>query len=174
MQERQTEIIDKFIASRPDFKDVLDPFIDDGYSASKGEHLSDGKFGLILSDADAGKYRGHVMVVEKMDRFSRMDPEETASYVKRLTKGGVQLYLAASGRLVNPPEKKLGDLLLNVVDSWQAEEYVKILTANAKKGWEHIMNEVPNGRVLIRRVGVVGGCGSHLQRCQDHKSRSHR
>ena len=85
MQERQTEIIDKFIASRPDFKDVLDPFIDDGYSASKGEHLSDGKFGLILSDADAGKYRGHVMVVEKMDRFSRMDPEETASYVKRLT-----------------------------------------------------------------------------------------
>ena len=151
--ERQTEVIDKFIATRPDFEEELPPFIDDGYSASKGEHLRDGEFGRILSDADTGKYRGYGMIVEKMDRFSRMDYEETAGYVKRLTKGGVQLYLAASGRLVNPPgDKQLGNIIVNVVEAWQAEDYVKNLTANVKRGWKRIMDEAANGRVLTRRV----------------------
>jgi DNA invertase Pin-like site-specific DNA recombinase len=149
--ERQTEVIDRFISTRPDFE-VVATFIDDGYSASKGEHLASGDFGRILSDADTGKYRGCAMIVEKMDRFSRMDVEETASYVKRLTKGGVQLYLAASGRLVNPLEKQLGNIIVNVVEAWQAEDCVKNLTANVKRGWQRIMKEAANGRVLTRRV----------------------
>jgi hypothetical protein len=41
------------------------------------------------------------MVVEKMDRFSRMGTDNTSDYVRRLTKGGVELHLAASGRIVN-------------------------------------------------------------------------
>src|SRR5271165_3793142 len=75
-----------------------------------------------MADVDSGKYRGYALVVEKMDRFSRMDIDETSDYIRR-------------SRVVNPPGKQLGTVIQNVVEAWQAEDYVKNLTANVTKGW---------------------------------------
>ena len=61
-------------------------------------------------------------------------------------------HLAATSRIVNPPGKQLGTIIQNVVEAWQAEDYVKNLTANVKRGWQRIMKEAANGRVLTRRV----------------------
>jgi DNA invertase Pin-like site-specific DNA recombinase len=149
--ERQTEHIERYLSSRPGFE-LENTFVDDGYSASKGEHLSSGHFGRILADVDSGKYRGYALIVEKMDRFSRADIDETSDYIRRLTKGGVEFHLAASSRIVNPPGKQLGTVIQNVVEAWQAEDYVKNLTANVTRGWKRIMDEAATGRVLTRRV----------------------
>jgi DNA invertase Pin-like site-specific DNA recombinase len=97
--DRQRDAIKPYI-ERNGFE-LVETFTDDGYSASSGEHLNYGHFGRILADVDTGKYCGYAMVVEKMDRFSRMGTDNTSDYVRRLTKGGVELHLAASGRIVN-------------------------------------------------------------------------
>jgi DNA invertase Pin-like site-specific DNA recombinase len=149
--ERQTESIKLYLSSRPHIE-LENTFVDDGYSASKGEHLSHGHFGRILKDVDSGKNRGYALIVEKMDRFSRMDIDETADYIRRLTKGGVEFHLAATSRVINPPGKQLGTVIQNVVEAWQAEDYVKNLTANVIRGWKRISTEAANGRVLTRNV----------------------
>ena len=96
--ERQTEIIEQY-AQRVGL-DLRETFMDEGFSASKGHHLSHGKLGQILADVDSGKYRGFAMVVEKMDRFSRLGIDETRTLTRRLIKGGMELHLAGTGRII--------------------------------------------------------------------------
>jgi len=89
-----------------DIEDV-DTFTDDGLSASKGDHLSGGKLGRLMAEIDAGKYRGSVLVVEKLDRFSRLGIDDTWDLSRRVKKGGLELHLAKAGRVaVSPVERR--------------------------------------------------------------------
>ena len=49
---------------------LTETLIDDGRSASKGDHITKGKLGKFLKQADTGKYRGFALVVEELDRLS--------------------------------------------------------------------------------------------------------
>src|ERR1700675_2018685 len=100
--ERQTRTIDSYILRNG--LDRVDTFTDEGFSASKGHHLSFGKLGAVLADVDAGKYRGFALVIEKMDRFSRLGIEETFMLSRRLIHGGVELHLAEANRVARSLE----------------------------------------------------------------------
>jgi DNA invertase Pin-like site-specific DNA recombinase len=111
--------------------------IDDGYSASKGHHISKGKLGKFLKEADSGKYRGFVLVVEQMDRLTRLDITETGDLLKRLVLAGITVHITQTNRVI----RDLNDIvtaLLNVIDSYSASKYSRdlserILRANSTK-----------------------------------------
>src|SRR6267378_4766185 len=148
--ERQTEIIEPY-ASRNGLE-LVETLIDDGFSASKGHHLSHGKLGGFLKNVDAGKYKGFALVVEKMDRFSRLDIKDTFLLTLRLTNGGMELHLAGSNRII----RSLDDLptsILNSVEAKAAADYVANLTVNIRRGKEKAKDKTEaGGWVYTRRV----------------------
>jgi DNA invertase Pin-like site-specific DNA recombinase len=55
--KRQTDNVNAYASQMG--LDIIETMLDDGYSASKGHHLSHGKLGKILADAEAGKFKGN-------------------------------------------------------------------------------------------------------------------
>jgi DNA invertase Pin-like site-specific DNA recombinase len=60
--ERQEGNIKRY-AERNGFELVL-IIVDDGFSASKGHHISKGRFGSVFL-ANLAKYKGHALIVEE-------------------------------------------------------------------------------------------------------------
>jgi DNA invertase Pin-like site-specific DNA recombinase len=144
--ERQTRTIDAYILRQG--LDRIDTFTDEGFSASKGHHLSPGKLGTVLADVDAGKYRGFALVVEKMDRFSRLGIEETFMLSRRLIHGGVELHLAESNRVARSLED-VPTVINDVLDYSAAKKYTDNLKINIRGGIRRIQDQAAaNGRVM--------------------------
>lgn len=148
--ERQTEAID--LCLQRNGLQPVETFKDEGFSASKGKHLSHGALGRILTDVDAGKYRGHALVVEKMDRFSRMGIDETRQLTRRLIQGGMELHLAANGRIVRSLDD-LTTVIMDAVESYGAQQYSANLKMHVRKGKEERKDQaVTEGWILSRKV----------------------
>jgi DNA invertase Pin-like site-specific DNA recombinase len=145
-EDRQEETIRLYV-ERNGLK-LVETFYDKGFSASKGHHLSDGKLGTVLADVDSGNYRGFALVVEKMDRFSRLGIDETQTLLRRLMKGGVELHLAASNRVV----RSLNDLptaILNDVENYGAQQHTDLMSINIRGGVKRIQDQAAStGRVM--------------------------
>jgi DNA invertase Pin-like site-specific DNA recombinase len=147
--ERQTEII-TLHAGRHQLH-VVETFMDDWFSASTGRHLSHGKLGKIMEDVDLGKYRGYALIVQKMDRFSRLDIVETSQLVRRLIQGGVELHLAASDRII----RSLNDLntaLQNLFEAYVARVFITNLKVNVQRGMDRLKDKAAQGIVVTRNL----------------------
>jgi len=128
-----------------DIEDV-DTFTDDGLSASKGDHLSGGKLGRLMAEIDAGKYRGSVLVVEKLDRFSRLGIDDTWDLSRRVKKGGLELHLAKAGRVaVSQSKGDIGTTMTNVAESYMDEMYSANLSERVGKAWALKKANAANG-----------------------------
>ena len=143
--ERQSEIITLY--AQRNTLEITETFIDDGYSASKGHHLSRGQLGRILCDIDAGRYHGFALVVEKMDRFSRLGIEETRQLIRRLIKGGVELHLAGSNRVVRSLDD-LPTVIMDAVESYGAKAYADNMRVNVQRGIEKLKDKAAEGCVI--------------------------
>src|SRR5262245_34323178 len=124
--------------------ELAETLIDDGCSAFKGEHLSRGNFGRFLAEADKGKYRGYALVVEQMDRLSRQGISETGDLLKRILKAGLEVHISQTNRVI----RSLDDIttaLLNVLESWTAEEYSRKLRERVGSAWKAKKRNGPNG-----------------------------
>jgi hypothetical protein len=117
--------------------DVVEILIDDGYSASKGHHLAHGNFGKFLAEAEAGKFKGYALIVERTDRLSRLGIDQTNQLFRRLLKSGVVVHITEENRCI----KSLDDLvtyIINGVQNFAAQEYTdklseRLLKANKGK-----------------------------------------
>ena len=147
--ERQTEII-TLHAGRHQLH-IVENFIDDGFSASTGRHLSHGKLGKILRDVDSGNYRGFALIVEKMDRFSRLGIEETRQLMRRLIKNGVTLHLAGTDRIVQSLDD-LPSVILDAVESYGAKLYSDNLRVNVQRGMDRLKDKAAQGIVISRNL----------------------
>jgi Resolvase, N terminal domain len=147
--ERQTEIITVHAGRHP--LHIVETFVDDGFSASTGRHISHGKLGEILRDVDSGKLRGYALIIEKMDRFSRLDIDETTQLVRRLIQGGVELHLAGTDRIV----RNLNDLntvLLNAIEAYGARIFITNLKVNVQRGMDKLKDKAAEGIVITRNL----------------------
>jgi hypothetical protein len=67
--------------------------VDEGKSAYKGHHLSNGELGKFLAEADKGTYRGYAFLVEEQDRLSRQGIMATFAVVGRLLEAGLEIHV---------------------------------------------------------------------------------
>ena len=75
--------------------------IDDGFSARKGEHLSHGKLGRFLAEADKGTFKGCALVVEQPDRVSRLGIDQTHVLCRRLLTNGITVHISQENRAIS-------------------------------------------------------------------------
>jgi DNA invertase Pin-like site-specific DNA recombinase len=113
---------------------IVQTIKDEGKSASKGKHISDGKLGKLLSAIRRGAYRDHALVIEYLDRLSRLGIEQTFAILSDLRKNGVELHEAKNNRVIRSLDD-LGTGIVTMVDSYQAAEYSAKLRERATKAW---------------------------------------
>ena len=89
--ERQAERIEAY-ASRNGLE-IVETLIDDGYSASKGEHLSRGKLGRFLEQSKSGEFKGFALIIERLDRLSRLGIDETNKLIGKLLGSGIVIHV---------------------------------------------------------------------------------
>ena len=155
--------------------DLVETLTDEGFSASKGEHISHpkAKFGAFLARVDNGEYRGHALVVEQLDRLSRLGIDASSEIIRRLLKGGVIPHISQENRPI-PSLDDLTTVVLNAIQAFGAAEYSKKLSERIGAAWaakkakarathEAITAHVPNwlerdgdeNRALPDRVATV-------------------
>jgi DNA invertase Pin-like site-specific DNA recombinase len=132
--ERQTDNITAYCNISSNGLNLIDVLIDDGFSASKDEHRTKGKLGTFLKEADQGKYAGYALVIEHMDRLSRLGIDETSKLLRQILAAGVEIHITQTNRVI----RSLDDIvtaLLNVLESYGAQEYSKKLSERIVKAW---------------------------------------
>jgi DNA invertase Pin-like site-specific DNA recombinase len=117
--ERQTQHIESY-AARNDLE-IVNIMIDDGFSASKGHHISRGKLGRFLAEADKGKFQGYALIVERLDRFSRLGIDETNVMLRRLLAAGVTVHVTEENRAI----RSLDDMV-TAMSTWRGHSQIRI------------------------------------------------
>src|SRR6516225_135862 len=125
--------------------------VDDGYSAFKGHHISDGKLGVFLKEVDAGRHRGAALLIEYLDRLSRLGITETFALIGRLRAGGVELHETKANRVIRSLDD-LGTSIMALVDSYQAQEYSRKLSERIAKGWAARKAAAAKGAIVTRNL----------------------
>jgi DNA invertase Pin-like site-specific DNA recombinase len=121
---------------------------DDGYSASKGHHITRGKLGKFLKEADSGKYRGFALVVEELDRLSRLGISLTDALIERILKAGLVIHVTQENRVI----KSLDDLMtaiFNAVKNYGAKDYTDKLSAWVTAGQADRKAKWKNGEIKV-------------------------
>ena len=145
--ERQTANIESYCQHNG--LSLVRTVIDQGKSASKGAHLK-AHLGKFLGEADMGKYAGHVLVVEELDRLSRLGINETAALIQRILKAGLEVHITQTNRVISPKED-MATSILNVVESFAAAEYSRRLKERSVNGAAKKL------RALIEKGEVLTG-----------------
>jgi DNA invertase Pin-like site-specific DNA recombinase len=131
--------------------ELAEVLIDEGFSAYKGEHLSRGKLGKFLKAADKGKYKDHALIVEQLDRLSRLGITETSDLLRRILKAGLEVHVSQTGRVIRNPDD-ITTALLNVLESWSAEEYSRKLRERVSSAWASKQRNAVNGVSLTNKL----------------------
>ena len=130
---------------------LANTLVDDGYSAFKGHHISEGKLGTFLKEVDAGRHRGSALLIEYLDRLSRLGITETFALIVRLRTGGVELHETKANRVIRSLDD-LGTSIMTLVDSYQAQEYSKKLSERIAKGWAARKAAAAKGAIVTRNL----------------------
>jgi DNA invertase Pin-like site-specific DNA recombinase len=157
--ERQTAAIEAY-ARRADLTLVAPYLIDDGFSAFKGDHIDNGKLGRFLKEVDAGRHRGRALVVEDLDRLSRLGIDKTQEILRRLLKGDVLLHIASENRVVRDLDDMM-TAIFNVIKSSTAKEYTEKLSERIRGGWARAKAAAAKGEIVTKNLPawltIVGG-----------------
>jgi DNA invertase Pin-like site-specific DNA recombinase len=147
--ERQTDNV-KAYCERAGLQ-IVETLIDEGLSEFKGEHLERGKLGTFLTEADVGKHRGFALVVEQLDRLSRLGITETGNLLKRILKAGLEIHITQTGRIIRDSED-ITTALFNVLESWPAKEHSSKLKERVTRGWRKRIDAAKNGTIFTHHL----------------------
>lgn len=89
---RQEELIVSWLAHNPEYTRYERKFEDLGVSGFDGDHVAAGALGKLLAAIEEGHIpAGSVVLVEAMDRFSRLKPMATLKHLESIVESGVEL-----------------------------------------------------------------------------------
>lgn len=98
--ERQLQVVERYCAQRG--LEILERVTDEGSSAYAGTNVQTGNLGKIISRVEAGELpRDITIVVEQLDRISRLPPAQVIAWIQRVTDLGVTVATANDGYIIN-------------------------------------------------------------------------
>jgi len=98
--ERQLQVVERYCAQRG--LDILERVTDEGSSAYAGTNVQTGNLGKIISRVEGGKLpRDITIVVEQLDRISRLPPAQVVAWIQRVTSLGVTIATANDGYIIS-------------------------------------------------------------------------
>ncbi len=94
---RQTEAQTAWLARHPDVE-VVERLVDDGISGHKGENVTKGSLGQLVSQIEKGEIeQGSLILVEHFSRLSRQNIDKTEELLRRIWNGGITIVTVRDG-----------------------------------------------------------------------------
>ncbi|VXC96279.1 conserved hypothetical protein [Sphingomonas sp. T1] len=147
-KERQLEDCRRYAASKG--WNVVDELVDDGVSAFKGRHVAIGALGQFVEDVATGRHPdGIVLLVEKMDRLSRQEPDEVFAWLKQITKAGVVVATIDSDRTYRAGSFGMVEIIEIVVKAQLSYEESQKKADRLSAAWRTKRNRLANGERLV-------------------------
>src|SRR5690606_1900964 len=87
--------------------EIVDRIRDEGRSAFTGANLKDGQLARFTERLELGlQPEGTILVVEQLDRISRLPPLEVMSWLERVIRHGLTIATANDGLVLNAEKLK--------------------------------------------------------------------
>jgi len=145
--ERQTANVEAYC--RRNDLELVETLIDEGKSAYKGAHLTDGKLGKFV--ADLGRYRGFALLIEDLDRLSREGIAGTFELLKKLIDAGLEVHQTQNNQVI----RSLNDLttvVMAAVKSFGANDYSQKISERVGAAWKSKKRDAVNGKAITNMV----------------------
>ncbi|WP_292104469.1 recombinase family protein [Mesorhizobium sp.] len=95
---RQSSKTKEWLAAHPNVR-LAQELVDAGVSAFKGKNIQDGAFGAFLAAVQESKIpRGTYLLVESLDRISRLTPEQALSIFLQIINAGIVIVTLMDGQ----------------------------------------------------------------------------
>lgn len=121
---RQETLIVNWLARHPEYTRYERKFEDLGVSGSSGKHIEAGALGELLAAIEDGHFpAGTVILVEAMDRFSRLEPMDTLNHLRTIVKAGIDLVTLDDGQRYDAKSLKGNSLLYLAMKAQAAHEF---------------------------------------------------
>lgn len=113
--DRQLELCQSFCTRRG--WEIVDVIQDLGRSAWKGHHLSSGALGEFADKVRAGEIApGTILVVEQLDRLSRLEPRTTQRWMEDLCSLGLRIATVQGEKIFDDDSLRGGSGLIDVLE----------------------------------------------------------
>jgi DNA invertase Pin-like site-specific DNA recombinase len=127
--------------------EISETLVDEGHSAFKGHHITKGQLGRFLAEADKGRHSGKALVVEHLDRLSRLGISKTSELLNRIHKAGIEVHITQENRVIRSADDLL-TAIMNVIGSYSGQEYFKKLRKRVSGAWMKKKHQSNNGHAI--------------------------
>lgn len=149
---RQEELIAKWLAHNPEYTRYERKFEDLGVSGFDGDHVAAGALGKLLAAIAKGHIpAGSVVLVEAMDRFSRLEPLDTLNHLKTIVRAGVDLVTLDDAQRYDVTCLKGNSLLYLAMKAQAAHEFSARLADFATVSYAKRATKAKLGEKIKRR-----------------------
>lgn len=151
---RQTENAARFCDKYGLELDREGSFIDDGVSAFKGANL-EANLGVFIKDVEVGRISPDiVLLMENLDRFSRINPMDVVPRFIDLLRTGLTLVTLQDGRVHSLEDytDNTMNLMMSIMGMQAAHEYSKKLSDRVSASWDSRAEKARKGRIPVSKV----------------------
>lgn len=158
--ERQLQVVERYCSQHG--LEILERVTDEGSSAYAGTNVQTGNLGKIVSRVEAGKLpRDITIVVEQLDRISRLPPAQVIAWIQKVTTLGVTIATANDGYIINADtiSTNLMGFMGLVFNSFRAHEESRHKSERLAASWKIKRDRL--GQADIRPI--TGVCPAWLR-----------
>ncbi|NQD74400.1 recombinase family protein [Pseudomonas sp. CM27] len=150
--DRQENLIVKWLAHHPEYSRYERKFEDLGVSGSSGKHVEAGAMGKLLKAIEDGHFpAGTVVLVEAMDRFSRLEPMDTLNNLRSIVQAGIDLVTLDDGQWYDAKSLKGNSLLYLAMKAQAAHEFAVRLSDFTVGSYVDRAKDAKDGKPIKRR-----------------------
>jgi DNA invertase Pin-like site-specific DNA recombinase len=151
-RRRQRQDFTDWLARNPDYTEYERKFEDLGVSGFDGGHATAGELGKLLAAIEEGFIpAGSVVLVEAMDRFSRLKPYDTLSHLNTIMKAGVTLVTLDDNQHYDISSLENDSLLYLAMKAKAAHDFSKRLSGQITKSYVGRAEKAHLGETFKRR-----------------------
>lgn len=164
-KERQLETCLRFIEEKGWI--ALDPIMDLGLSAYKGDHLHTGALGKFTRQVIDGEIeQGTILVVEQLDRLSRQGHRKALRWLEDMTERGIKVAVVGQNRVYDHESlsSNLIETLEVLITGKAAHDYSVRLSERVGSAWRKKIENASDGNLITKTcpgwlVPVENGTG---------------
>lgn len=152
-ERRQRERLDRWLADHPDYT-VPDRYEDRGLSGFSGKNIDEGNLGRLLAAVREGTVApGTVILVEALDRFSRLPASRTIAIVAEIVGAGVVLLTLEDNTWYDSKSINETALLTLAIKAQTAHDYSRRLSDRITKSYAGRAVKAKASQTIKRRNG---------------------